>query len=373
MVMDVSENKLVQKLVSGRKSFSALIGFDGFVDEIVHVVDRRTGPNSYTRIGTLDEYTRRIGRGSALSTNIELVPIQKKLGGNGPIFAEALKKHHFQITYIGCIGKGSVDPVFSEFARDTRVIGLADPGHTDAYEFTDGKIIASKTQSFKEITWDRVMEKVGLDALVRIVDACDLVGMENWTMLPGMSNIWTHFLSDLLPRLTRPPRDVHMFFDLADPEKRDGKDILSALSLISEFTKSGFQTALGLNKKEACELAEIFGLPIKDYRAQPLQALCAYLARRISVGCLVIHPVDGACCFTDGAYRFIKGPFCENPVITTGAGDIFNSGFVLGWMRGFSIEECLTCGVYASGYYVRQGRSPAAAELAGFIKSSLKD
>ena len=235
--MDTSKNHLLQKLTSGQKSFSALIGFDGFVDEIVHVVDRRTGPESYTRIGTLDAYTCRIGRGSALSTNIELVPIQKKLGGNGPIFAEALKKHEFQITYLGCIGKNSVDPVFNNLSREARLIGLADPGHTDAYEFTDGKIIVSKTQSFKEITWNRIIEKLGLDDFARIIDACDLVGMENWTMLPGMSGIWTHFLSDVLPRLTRPPRDIHMFFDLADPEKRSKEDILSALSLIGAFFK----------------------------------------------------------------------------------------------------------------------------------------
>jgi hypothetical protein len=369
--MDASEKKLVLKLASLNKSFSALIGFDGFVDEIVHVVDRRAGPDNYTRIGTLDEYTRRIGRGRALSTNIELVPVKKKLGGNGPIFAEALKKHHFHITYLGCVGKEAVDPVFECLSRDARLIGLADPGHTDAYEFTDGKIIASKTQSFKEITWDRIIGKLGLDALVRIVDSCDLVGMENWTMLPGMSDIWTHFLSDVLPRLTRPPEGIHMFFDLADPEKRDEKDILSALSLIGGFSKKGFQTALGLNKKEACEIAEIFGLPIEDYRAQPLRPLCAYLADRISVDCLVIHPVDSACCFSDDALSFTQGPFCENPVITTGAGDIFNAGFALGWMNGFSMEECLKCGVYASGYYVRRGKSPTAAELAGFIQSNL--
>ena len=342
------------------------------MDEIVHVVNRRTGPDSYTRIGTLEEYTRRIGRGSALSTNIELVPVQKKLGGNGPIFAEALKKNHFQITYLGCVGKETVDPVFEGLARNARLIGLADPGHTDAYEFTDGKIIASKTQSFKEITWNGIIRKLGLDSLVRIIDGCDLVGMENWTMLPGMSDIWTHFLSDVLPRLTRPPHDIHMFFDLADPEKRDEKDILFAVSLIGEFSKKGFQTALGLNKKEACEIAEIFGMKIKDYRAQPLRPLCNFLSGCISVGCLVIHPVDCACCFSNGSISFAKGPFCKNPVIATGAGDIFNAGFVLGWMNGFSMEESLQCGVYASGYYVRLGKSPTASKLAEFIQSNPK-
>ena len=371
--MDTLKNRLSEKLLSQKNAFSALIGFDGFVDEIVHVVDQRTGADHYSRIQTLDAYARRIGRGSSLSTNIELITVQKKLGGNGPIFAEALKKHRFQITYIGCVGKEALDPVFDALAQGSHMIGLAEPGHTDAYEFTDGKIIASKTEHFKDLTWERIQQKLSLTGFAAIVDACDLIGMENWTMLPGMSDIWKHFLSDVLPLLSRPPEEKRMFFDLADPEKRSREDIKAALSLISRFTESGFQTALGLNKKEACEIAEIAGFPIKDYKSYPMQDLCAHLAKSISVNCLVIHPMDSACCYADQTFYYAQGPFCERPVLTTGAGDTFNSGFVLGWMNGFSLDECLLCGVCASGFYVRRGKSPSTAELADFIKNWKND
>ena len=42
-----------------------------------------------------------------------------------------------------------------------------------------------------------------------------------------------------------------MFFDLADPRKRSGEDVLEALELIQGFKKQGFCTVLGLNLKEA--------------------------------------------------------------------------------------------------------------------------
>ncbi|MFA5467053.1 MAG: hypothetical protein WC251_04295, partial [Candidatus Izemoplasmatales bacterium] len=65
------------------KKLNLLIGFDGFIDEIVHVVDKRLDSENYSRIETISALAKRIGRASGLSTNIELVPITKKIGGNG--------------------------------------------------------------------------------------------------------------------------------------------------------------------------------------------------------------------------------------------------------------------------------------------------
>ncbi|MDF3003296.1 MAG: hypothetical protein K0Q48_3415, partial [Bacillota bacterium] len=46
------------------------VGFDGFVDEIIHVVDIRYHSDSYKRIPTIQAYADRIARGSGMSTNI---------------------------------------------------------------------------------------------------------------------------------------------------------------------------------------------------------------------------------------------------------------------------------------------------------------
>ncbi|MEA5002390.1 MAG: PfkB family carbohydrate kinase [Christensenella sp.] len=367
--MNETKKELSFKLTAGIAPQKALIGFDGFVDEIVHVVDKRIDPENFSRIDTILSYSERLKNGCGLSTNVEIVAVQKKLGGNGPIFANALKKHHIALTYIGCVGENGHDPVFDELAEGSTMIGLTEPGHTDAYEFHDGKIIVSKLEHFKNVSWEKIVEKVGLDHFVDIVDASDLIGMENWTMLPRMSDIWRSFLAEVVPRMQTRPQDKRLFFDLADPEKRSEHDIKEAVELINAFAKSGFPVTLGLNKKEACEIAELYGEQISDYQAYPLRELCESLAKNIKIDCLVIHPVDRACCYAGGAYYEVAGPFCKHPVLTTGAGDTFNSGFVLGWMNGYPYEECLLCGVGASGYYVRNAKSPDTKQLADFLNT----
>ena len=72
------------------KRSSASVGLDGFVDEIIHVVDKRLDVGRFERIPTIQGYADRIAEASGRSTNMELVTQRIKLGGNGPIMANAL-------------------------------------------------------------------------------------------------------------------------------------------------------------------------------------------------------------------------------------------------------------------------------------------
>ena len=364
----MEERKQLAEKLRSLRHVRTLIGFDGFVDEIVHVVDMRQDHECYTRIEDMAVYAERVKNGCGLSTNMEIVTVARKLGGNGPIFANALKCQNMHITYIGSVGENALESVFDELAEGSDMIGLTDPSHTDAYEFHDGKIIISKLTPFMSVTWQRILEKVSFDKFLQLFDEAELIGMENWTMLPHMSDIWRHVQAEVTPALTTKPQDKTMFFDLADPEKRRPEDIRDAIGLIGTFTEQGYKTVLGLNRKEACEIAELYGAVIDDYKSYPLEELLTYLHEYVRVDYLVVHPVECACVLHNGAYEEVGGPYCEKPVLTTGAGDNFNAGFVLGIMNRFSPRECLLCGVYVSGFYVRQGRSATSEELADFLR-----
>jgi sugar/nucleoside kinase (ribokinase family) len=62
------------------------------------------------------------------------------------------------------------------------------------------------------------------------------------------------------------------------------------------------------------------------------------------------------------------GPFTPKPLITTGAGDHFNSGFCLGRLLGLDNSMSLLAGVTTSGFYVRTAHSPSIAQIASMMQ-----
>jgi len=62
----------------------AFVGLDGFVDEIIHVVDKRDNAEKFHRLPTITKLAERLAAAAGKSTNIELVNQRTKLGGNGP-------------------------------------------------------------------------------------------------------------------------------------------------------------------------------------------------------------------------------------------------------------------------------------------------
>lgn len=350
------------------KSLRALIGLDGFVDEIVHAVDSRISAREYVRIPTLKAYGKRIEDAAGLSANVEFATVDRKLGGNGPIFALGLKKYRAQVTYIGCVGVERTVDVFKELAEGSRVIGVAEPGHTDAIEFEDGKLIQSKLDELNRMDWQSITARISTDELARLMDDAQLVSLNNWTMLPHMSQIWEHLLDEVLVLMQKPLSDKVLFFDLADPEKRTRSDIAQALRLIRRFREAGFNTVLGLNQKEACQIASILCASETASAGADLQELTECIANAMKINCVVIHQVKRAACVADGAYFEVEGPYCPSPRLTTGAGDNFNAGFVYAYAMALEPQLCLVLGTATSGYYVRSAKSPTPDEMQAFLR-----
>ena len=288
-----------------------------------------------------------------------------KLGGNGPIMANALARLGVKITYVGALGYPNLHPVFNEFARSADVHSVCEPGKTDALEFDDGKLMLGKTAHFNEITWDNIQKRYGRDKFIQNFSTADLVGFVNWTMVPYMSELWDSLLAEFSP--AQHDRRRKIFFDLADPEKRTPRDIERALGLIVKFEKF-FEVILGLNEKEACAIGEVLGISTASPTRDGLSSLSVEIQKRVPVDTLVIHPVPFALAVSGGQVSVIDGPFVAKPLITTGAGDHFNSGFCLGKLLGFDNAASVLCGVTTSGFYVRNAQSPSMEDLAAMLR-----
>lgn len=367
-VQELREKCAAQLAASVEKAaqLKAFVGLDGFVDAIIHMVDVRRDANHYTRIPTIADLGERIGAAAGKSTNLECVVQRVKLGGNGPIMANALVAFGAKVTYLGALGYPHMHEVFADFARKAEVVSIAQPGLTDALEFDDGKVMFGKTVQLGDITWPNIQQRYGREAFRDKFFGSDLVGFVNWTMIPFMSDVWEAVQLELCPEAKGPRRT--MFIDLADPEKRTREDRLRALKLIAGFQQH-FDVILGLNEKEAWELACTLELDTTRRDREGLYAVAKEIARRVPVKTLVVHPVTYAFAITNGVLSAVDGPFIAKPKITTGAGDHFNAGFCLGKLLGLNDEMAVLTGVSTSGFYVRNAASPSVTDLAGLMRA----
>src|SRR5690606_39196447 len=175
----------------------AVIGLDGFVDEILSVVARRIDAEQFIPVATIAELAQRIGAAAGFGTNIELVPRTIKLGGNAPIMALALAKGGADVTCIGTLGLPEPHPVFAELAQRARLISIADPGHTQALEFNDGKLMLGRLENLYGLSWSGLLDQLPVDRWIELCADARLLALVNWTMIPAMTDIWRGFLAEV--------------------------------------------------------------------------------------------------------------------------------------------------------------------------------
>lgn len=350
-----------------------LVGFDGFVDSIIRVVEKRHDAERFDAVPTIERFGKKVLEASGHSANYELMTTLRKLGGNGPIMANALAAAGLPVTYVGALGLPSIDPVFEELAQRALVYSIADPGLTDALEFEDGKLMLGKYAHLGAVNQASVDQAIGRERFNQLVGRARLIAMVNWTMLPQLETIWQTMIQESLPRAERKleggqPKEL-IFVDLADPEKRTAQDLLRALAMCGKLNEHA-RLVLGLNLKESNQVASVLGIALPGDTEPVIEATARAIREKLGLFGVVIHPRKGAAAAIrlNGAVASatFAGPFVAKPKLSTGAGDNFNAGFCLGLLAGLPVEQCLCTGTGTSGYYVRNAQSPTLTELAAF-------
>ncbi|MBI1290319.1 hypothetical protein GC173_03635 [bacterium] len=342
-------------------------GADGFIDEIIKVVDKRFDVNRYTPIRTIKDYADRLAAAAGKSTNVEFVVERVKLGGNGPLMSEAFGRLGGRVRYVGSVGWPSVDPIFSVLENYGPVTTIAPAAYTLATEFEDGKIMHGKHGSLREVTWTNLVERLG--GMVKVDEylaESDLVAIVNWTMLPFLTEIFEGMRERVEVLGDRAPR--FYFFDLCDPEKRTTEHLRDALKAIAAFSGPKRTAVLGLNEKESLEVCAAIGLDPGPADETALTGRSEAIAKKLGVTEVVIHPTRCAAAWNADDQGSIPGPFCPQPKLTTGAGDHFNGGYMYARVLGLPPSDAVIIGKCVSGYYVRAGRGPSPEEVVEFGK-----
>lgn len=378
---------LASAAASGLRAFAphapetpVLVGFDGFVDSIIRVVQKRSDVETYTQMETIRAFGERILAADGKSANFEFVTTKEKLGGNGPIMANAMLEATLRVGYIGALGRPHVHPIFEEFARRVEAYPVCDPGFTDAVEFDNGKLMLGKYAHLAPLDADMVRAAIPEGELESLVARSRALGFTNWTMLPRCESVY-QLLVDMIPEAARPGDRPFLFVDFADPAKREDDDLRNVCRLLTTFEPKA-RVVLGMNLSEAGQVMGVLGIgeAAASTDAEGLVATAETIRAELGLHGVVVHPREGAAASlrreqgegseqgagaVDSAH--FRGPYITEPKLSTGAGDNFNAGFTLGLLAGLDAAGCLACGTGTSGFYVREARSPKLDELSAFL------
>lgn len=347
---------------------SVAVGFDGFVDEMIRLVAERRNFEAYTPVPTIAAFGELVARAAGHSSLREIVVTAVHAGGCAINLGDGLAALGVPVDAYATLGEPphpAFAPITARF-RQTHTWGR-EPGRTLAYEFADGKFMFSSVTQLAELTAAKVGELLADGAYARSCADARLIALTDWTLYPHMTAVWRRLQDDVYRRLAHRPA---FFIDLVDPSSRATADIRAMLDVLPGFEATGPLT-LGLNGNEANILARLLGLPLcTETEATSTEVLAESLRAKLAISAVVIHHIKSAALAgTDGRAR-LAGPFCAKPKKSTGAGDRFNAGYVLGLLLDLPPSERLVCACGASGFFVREARSAGLTELADFLGNS---
>lgn len=340
-----------------------LVGFDGFVDTMI----RFESPASMAEFGP------NVTKAAGIATSAEVKRMGQKYGGNGPLLAVALNnlfRGKIHLDYMGALGKDAVLPIFEAAFRGKvhHLYSFADPATSDCLEFTDGKVMLSDLHNCKTVTWEQMLAVIGLEPLKKIIEQVDFVAAVNWGKVVYAGELWQK-LSDLIKTTkSAQGKKITFYMDLAEFEPRSAKDKASLAPMFKSIGL-GCHTIISLNLKEGWQLADLFGGNFYDQKDPAQVIACAeYIRLHSGLDEVIIHPNSGAVMVNAESSSYVVGPYCSDPLISTGAGDHFGSGALAGHLMGFDTFECMLLGGCTSGYFVRTGISPSFDQIVELLQ-----
>jgi sugar/nucleoside kinase (ribokinase family) len=344
---------------------SVLVGFDAFLDELTHIVDRRTGPDRYEQMGSLAEFGKWVSAAAGRSGSREAVVTRICAGGCALNLGDGLAALGVPVT--ACVGLGATPHVAfsSVLSRFAALLPFpAEPGRTTAYEFEDGKLMLCSVSHFVDVKPESLRIAFANGAYRRAAMQARALVFASWSVYPNMTACWRFLQNEVLAGLDHRPV---ICVDLADPASRAPEELVEMAEALAGFEHIG-PVVLTLNYNEAGRLASALGIALPA-SSEDIAGLAGTLRRHMGLSEVSIHRLRDACLATasTGGIR-IEGPYCSQPRQSVGAGDRFNAGLLAGRLLGLDPEARLIMATATAGFFVREARSPSWAELIHFIE-----
>lgn len=361
----VESYKAAARLVeAGTVRYRVAAGFDGFCDILARPILRNgvQGREYFPTIASFGEY---LVSKAAMSCSIELEPITEKIGGNMPIYSQALSVLGVGCDCIGTVGYPKLDDAFTPLSEAVTLTGVENPGHCTALEFSDGKVMLARNNGVDGLDYDLLVQRVGTARLERWITDADAIALLNWSEMRGASSIWRGLLDHVLPTLPPSPEKL-LLLDVSDCSRRDATEVRAMAALTRELS-TYFRIVFSMNRNEAQAICNALSSNELAPDAADTADTAAIIRDTTGVSAVVIHLLDGAYVLDDSGGSIVSGQRVDNPLITTGGGDNFNAGLTLGLLGGLGCRDAAALANAAGGFYVVNGRSASTGELFEFI------
>jgi hypothetical protein len=343
-------------------------GFDGFVDEFISVVDKRSSETDYQAIPTITDFGTHVSKAAGRSSLREIVIQQTDAGGCSVNLGDGLANLGVPLHLFSTLGN-PIHPAFQPLLKKFAFYQSwgSEYGRTLAFEFQDGKLMFSAVTQLREFT-PQLLDTILQDTTY--ISACEqasLIALTNWTLYPHMTACWKKLLTEVYSNLSNQP---WFFFDLVDPTGRSQDAIQDMLATLPSFSTYG-KTILGLNINEAHIVSKNLGITSTQDHPEEVQQQAALIRKKLAIDEVVIHATQYACAASQTETIHIDGPYCASPLKSTGAGDRFNAGYSLGRIHNRSLTDALILGNACSGYFVRNATSANPTQLKQFLHTWL--
>ncbi|MDA3810384.1 MAG: hypothetical protein PF518_08655 [Spirochaetaceae bacterium] len=348
------------------KGSRIVTGFDGFLDQMISVVDQRKDLNNYDPVQSMKQFGDLIKAASNRSSLREIVIESTEIGGCAVNLGDGIVSLGSSLDFYGSMGK-PMNKAFKDFAtRCNLCVPLAcDPGLTMAFEFHDGKYMLSSVNQLAQFNRTMLIDEFKDGRYLQSCKASDLIAFTDWTLYPHMTDCWLYIQDEVLSKLNHRP---YIFIDLVDPRSRSEKDICEMIEVLKKFEKYG-KTIFGGNLNEGNVLAELYHLDSVEKEGPEVAKLAEQIRETLGISMVALHCTKGAAYADESGNYWADGPYCSTPRKSTGAGDRFNGGFCLGTILDLEPEERLILGGATSGFFVRYGYSGSMEQIIELMKA----
>ena len=337
---------------------SIVLGIDGFIDEVWQIIASRASSDEYKLYERMLDFSETLVKCDEGGFSNEIIRKRRSYGGFTANTSKAVSRLGIPVTMLGMFGQNGVDQVFAGFSGTNRLISVGAPGICQIYEFSDGKLMLPYIQEVMGFNWKSLTSAVDESELKALFMDADLIALGYWSLMPAFNEI----VAGICRLIWDSDKKQRMFFDFADIRKRDRQSLESTLQHLAAADKQVPMT-LSLNEHEAALLFSYYGETLVE-EITGAGAQTEKIRNIIGLDELVVHtPYFAAAASAPEGYVAVPQHYCTSPVITTGAGDNFNGGYLASYLKGLNMAERLAVANAVTYQYVSLGHSPDKDEM----------